>query len=777
MTQLIIDTGAAPNDGTGDPLRTAFTKTNYDFSAIYAAGPVDSNVRITNNTILTLNTNGNLVLAPNGIGNVVSNVNILPNMSNIRSLGSTAYRWDTIYGRYLDAGSANIGSMNIGNANIGNIATITIGVGNIHILGGTNGYVLQTDGAGNLTWTAQTGGGSNATPGGANTQIQFNDAGTFGGSAGFTFDNVANLLSVPGNVSGNYGLFNEVQINDLSTNAILYTNSDRNVFNTDFGYDVDTNTMTGGNISATGNITAGGFTTTGASGNITGVDYITANYFVGNGSQLTNLYANTVSSFGTDFGIGPNYATNDPAILFGEDDVFIRTGGTANTGGQNYGELYLAGSEDAYFGQADNLVDSTYPTFNTSVFANANIISINTPGDYTWVFDNNGTATFPGNIVGNGASPAPSINGFDSINAVTLSATGNVIGGNLYTTGSAGNITMTGGDIIGANVVNANTVVGGGNLTLQPTSANSDAYLDIYLTTGPDIHIAANSENLILGRDEGANITVGANGTVVVRSDDGNAHNWTFGPNSDLTVPGDILAEEGNDLAIKVFNPNSGGGVSYVVQNRQVDLDYDRTTQFTVAPGNIQLITDFSGNKNEWTFNADGSMSLPNVGNVTTAAIAYVADDEISFGTGTGNISIWPGDGHWVFDTDGNITLPSNSSSINYANGQPYGGSTSVAEAPFVVQTGNFNAEIGGRYGVDTYSADGPVTATLPTSPSNGDAVFFADAGNYANNGALTIDAGTNTIMDGDTTMVVSTNNQSVGLFWNGRTWRIYNAG
>ena len=696
MTQLIIDTGAAPNDGTGDPLRTAFTKTNYDFSAIYAAGPVDSNVRITNNTILTLNTNGNLVLAPNGIGNVVSNVNILPNMSNIRSLGSTAYRWDSTYTRFLDAGSANIGSMNIGNANIGNISTITIDVANIHILGGTNGYVLQTDGTGNLTWTAQTGGGSNATPGGANTQIQFNDAGTFGGAAGFTFDNVANLLSVPGNVSGNYGLFNEVQINDLSTNAILYTNSDRNVFNTDFSYDVDTNTMTGGNISATGNITAGGFTTTGASGNITGVDYITANYFVGNGSQLTNLYANTVSSFGTDFGIGPNYATNDPAILFGEDDVFIRTGGTANTGGQNYGELYLAGSEDAFFGQADNLADSTYPTFNTSVFANSTAITINTPGNYAWVFDNTGTATFPGNIAGNGASPAPSINGFDSINAVTLSATGNVIGGNLYTTGSAGNITMTGGNIVGANVVNANTVVGNGNLILQPDINTSGAYLDVYLTTGPDIHIAGNGENLILGRDSGANITVGANGNVTIRAEDGLVQNWTFG--------------------------------------------------------------------------TDGSMTLPNVGNVTTVAIAYVADDEVSFGTGTGNISIWPGDGHWVFDTDGNLSAPGDIS----ATGNVYA-SNLVAEAPFEIQVYNFNANIGGRYGVDTTT--NTVTATLPASPSVGGAVFFADAAGAYNILNLIIDPNGQTIMGTPGNMTVSTPNQSVGLFWNGTTWRIYNAG
>lgn len=69
-------------------------------------------------------------------------------------------------------------------------------VANVHIYGGLNGYVLQTDGAGNLSWTAQTGGGGgNGLPGGANTQVQFNDAGSFGGDTGFTYNNITNTLS------------------------------------------------------------------------------------------------------------------------------------------------------------------------------------------------------------------------------------------------------------------------------------------------------------------------------------------------------------------------------------------------------------------------------------------------------------------------------------------------------------------------------------------------------------------------------------------------------
>jgi hypothetical protein len=79
---------------------------------------------------------------------------------------------------------------------------LTLGdVANIKITGGTNGYVLQTDGTGNLDWTAMTGGGGNGSPGGSNTQIQYNDNGTFGGNSGFTFNEVSGNVNIPGNLS------------------------------------------------------------------------------------------------------------------------------------------------------------------------------------------------------------------------------------------------------------------------------------------------------------------------------------------------------------------------------------------------------------------------------------------------------------------------------------------------------------------------------------------------------------------------------------------------
>ena len=60
----------------------------------------------------------------------------------------------------------------------------------------TDGYVLTADGAGGAAWEAAAGGGG--TPGGTDTQVQFNDGGAFGGDSGFTFDKTNNTLNVTG---------------------------------------------------------------------------------------------------------------------------------------------------------------------------------------------------------------------------------------------------------------------------------------------------------------------------------------------------------------------------------------------------------------------------------------------------------------------------------------------------------------------------------------------------------------------------------------------------
>jgi len=89
------------------------------------------------------------------------------------------------------------------NFSANNSANVALGfVGNIRILGGTNGQVLTTDGTGNLAWQTSTSNG-NGVPGGSNTQVQFNNGGNFGGSPFFTFNTATTTLNVAGDFTAN----------------------------------------------------------------------------------------------------------------------------------------------------------------------------------------------------------------------------------------------------------------------------------------------------------------------------------------------------------------------------------------------------------------------------------------------------------------------------------------------------------------------------------------------------------------------------------------------
>jgi hypothetical protein len=82
-----------------------------------------------------------------------------------------------------------------------------------------NGYYLQTDVNGVLSWAAG-GGGGGGSPGGSNTQIQFNNAGAFGGDAAFTFVNgtgtATTTLGVASTTSGALKLYNSASANSVT---------------------------------------------------------------------------------------------------------------------------------------------------------------------------------------------------------------------------------------------------------------------------------------------------------------------------------------------------------------------------------------------------------------------------------------------------------------------------------------------------------------------------------------------------------------------------------
>lgn len=141
--------------------------------------------------IQAANVNGivaNANFAANAGNTNLSNYVIQSTQSNITSLG-------TLTGLTVN-GTANLnGTTNFtNNANFTGSNTYISNVANLRIPGGTNGYFLQTDGAGNLNWVNGTTTG-NGVVGGSNTQVQYNNAGNFGGSAGLTFNSTSNTLT------------------------------------------------------------------------------------------------------------------------------------------------------------------------------------------------------------------------------------------------------------------------------------------------------------------------------------------------------------------------------------------------------------------------------------------------------------------------------------------------------------------------------------------------------------------------------------------------------
>lgn len=191
-----------------------------------------------------------------------------------------------------------------GNLTLGNI-------GNVKILGGVNGYVLQTDGTGNLTWqVAPTGNVTgNGVPGGANTQIQFNNEGNFGGSAGLTFDTGTNVFTTPGNVlvAGN------VIANNITANANI-TAVDANITNIQSvsavisNANVTSNLVVGDFINiVNGNINSNNISTN----TITGTQTITSsNNFVSTGTMKVQQVIEKVT-----FDVSPATGTIDFNLL------------------------------------------------------------------------------------------------------------------------------------------------------------------------------------------------------------------------------------------------------------------------------------------------------------------------------------------------------------------------------------------------------------------------------------------------------------------------------
>jgi hypothetical protein len=238
------------------------------------------------------------------------------------------------------AGSANITYTN-GNMVVSN--------NNLKIAGGTNGYFLQTDGSGNLTWYPGTAFPTgNGTVGGANTQIQYNNAGNFGGIAGFTVNNTNNNISVPNNLS---------VVSNINVSG----------------------------ITATGNVTANYFIGNGAL--LTGITTVTDR--IENGNSNVRVFANSdvtvsIGGFANILRISGSNSTISTAYDMNVSGGITATnfyGGGANlsniTGANVTGQVGNALIAGTVYTNAQPNITSVGTLSSLSVSGNANISSIN----------------------------------------------------------------------------------------------------------------------------------------------------------------------------------------------------------------------------------------------------------------------------------------------------------------------------------------------------------------------------------------------------------------
>ena len=331
--QIII-----PTVPPGEPLNQAFDAINTNFDQIWAAGPVGSNVKIAENTIYTLNTNGNLVLNPNGIGNVIANAQVIPDRDRVRNLGAQNLRWNTVYAQNFVGNGQGIANLTVSNISNGTTNVTALANGNVvlTVAGVANVAVFTVDGlqvngtvsaAGNITAPTFFGNlvgniTGNIDAGGANTQVQFNDDDILAGSPAFTFDK--------------------------NTNAVIMT-----------GMVTAGNIQTSGTVSATGNVTGGNLLF--GNGIVSGTGNIYANKIfaniVGNIDAAGNLYEVQFNTTGDQLGASPAFTFDNTANL-----------------------LYVGGNVSALgnvtVGQDLSVIGNIYGNVLAQIPASANIIYV-----------------------------------------------------------------------------------------------------------------------------------------------------------------------------------------------------------------------------------------------------------------------------------------------------------------------------------------------------------------------------------------------------------------
>jgi hypothetical protein len=556
--QQIINVGQVANDGTGESLRDAFNAVNNNFANVWTAGPVNSQVVISNNKITTDVTNLDLVLAGNGVGNVTLSSTTVPSIDSVYDLGSPTRYFDSLYARYLVSNYASV------NGNITSSGNVT---GQFFF---GNGYFLTgiAGGASNINLNNVQ---SNILP--ASNAFSLGNVGNQWNTAWIA--NTLYLKSIPLTISGG---------NLVVNNATVVTNGGSPTFT---GVSVSGNTVTtalytdnyyyanGAPFPQGANSIPG--TTISLKDNVISTTIINQDLIISaNGIGAIQSNSSIIPSIDSVYDLGNSAKQFDEvhARYYYGNGAFLT--GISGGGNTNYSNANVAAYLPTYTG---NLVSLTGPVVTTANITGGNIRTggtVSATGNITGA--NVIAALYTGNTVsvtGNIASANLNLSGNLSIagnvnSALTvranISGTNVITGGNAFATYFIGNgsqltgIVVSGGSAIDNG--NSNVKIGSANANVT-VSVNNVSNVAVFTTTGMSVAGNVTAANFI-GNITG-NITIsGANTEVLFNNNGivGTANAFTFNSATNvLSVAGNVVAGNfvGNGQALSSVMADRGG--------------------------------------------------------------------------------------------------------------------------------------------------------------------------------------------------------------------------
>ena len=335
-----------------------------------------------------------------------------------------------------------------------------------------------------------TGGGGGGSPGGSNTQIQFNDAGSFGGDDDLTYNKNTNTLALNGTIT--------------ALDAIVY------------------GAVSAVTLGASGNITGANII---ASGVVSATGNITGNYFIGNGSQLTGIVASAGSSL----------VNSGNAFALQSDGNVVFEGAEPGQG-VNRGMVWDYGvgvggvNSEVRQDVAGITVRAWTESGEGSYSAPVNIVTNQDSNQKTWRFDGDGNLTLPGNV--NSTSISDSFS--SAISNITTGESTVIVtlASEVFSEGpSEGEVIMS--DVTGTT--EANGVWGYQAVNIDQFELYTDATLTTpvdgttwtaYISGGTAVAVESYVDLSI----QGGNVAIGSNDKT-----------WTFDITGNVTVPGNIV--------------------------------------------------------------------------------------------------------------------------------------------------------------------------------------------------------------------------------------------